>query len=267
MSASHRLTPTPVPDDHCVSELACDTIWSRRHGTSRQSICSFRIFGRFGLRRTLSVCYATLSGNATAPCPLAVANAESSQAFPPIGVLGTDMKVRGLSFLTACVACLACSPLTRYSTKNYTPGSPVTATVGAPLISVEHGTKEGDLFVSREAKQLIYSGKAGTIVRFSYREFAGDRLSDGGTANLYARPAFTQDVQYDLADGNEIAFQDMRLNILKASTSNITAEVLQELGSQNRSTEAPRLKAGAVCWNNNGVCEDGLWCNLGRCTR
>lgn len=176
------------------------------------------------------------------------------------------MKGRELRLLTLTLTCLACFPLTRYSTKNYAPGSPVTATVGAPLISVEHGTKEGDSFVSRAAKQLIYSGKAGNVVRFSYREFIGRRMPNEPTADLYARPAFTQDVQYDLADGDEIAFQDMRLKVLKASTSNITVEVVQELESTKRTSEAPRLKAGAVCWSSD-ACEDGLWCYSARCTR
>ena len=55
-------------------------------------------------------------------------------------------------------------------------------------------------------KQLIYSGIAQNVLQISYREFyVTDNI---GTLN-YARPAFTQDLKYDLGTSREIAFQDI----------------------------------------------------------
>lgn len=46
-------------------------------------------------------------------------------------------------------------------------------------------------------RELIYGGLAAGVISISYREY-----SDG-----FARPAFTQDLRYDLKDGREIGFQ------------------------------------------------------------
>lgn len=56
-------------------------------------------------------------------------------------------------------------------------------------------------------QEFIYSGKVGNIVKFSYRKFY-DNL---------ARPAFTQDVQYDLAEGNVVGFNGAKFVIVNAT--------------------------------------------------
>ncbi len=63
---------------------------------------------------------------------------------------------------------------------------------------------------------LMYTGREGDVVKFSYREFS----------NFMARPAYTVDVSYNLNDGNEITFRDARLKILNASNKSITYIVL-----------------------------------------
>lgn len=126
-----------------------------------------------------------------------------------------------------------------YLVRNHERGKIVTATIGTPLIQAERGVKN-DVYGSvldRFEKQFIYSGKAGSVVKFSYREFAGkatfneDSIFAGPTseAGSLARPAFTQEVQYDLNDGDTIAFQSMRLRVVNATNSEITVEVLSEL--------------------------------------
>ena len=61
-------------------------------------------------------------------------------------------------------------------------------------------------------QQFIYNGKSGNIIKFTYREFIND----------LARPAFTQELQYDLTDGNIIGFKGLRIEVFK--TSNIEIE-------------------------------------------
>jgi hypothetical protein len=114
-------------------------------------------------------------------------------------------------------------------------GKVVGATVGQPLIKTERGTKNDvyDTVMSRFQKQFIYSGKAGNVIRFSYREFSGvgtyNMYGPVTSADSYARPAFTQDVQYDLTDGPDIAFQEMQLKVLDATSAHIRCEVVKEL--------------------------------------
>ena len=69
-------------------------------------------------------------------------------------------------------------------------------------------------------RDLVYSGVSQGTVLISYREF-NDNL---------ARPAFTQDVRYDLKDGAEVGFRGARFEILKATNTAITYRVLKTLG-------------------------------------
>lgn len=65
-------------------------------------------------------------------------------------------------------------------------------------------------------RELIYNGRSGDTIKFLYREFAGD----------YARPPFSQDVQYDLKDGNDIGFKGARIHIVSATNTKLSYVVL-----------------------------------------
>jgi len=67
-------------------------------------------------------------------------------------------------------------------------------------------------------KVFIYNGKAGNAVNFSYREFINDMV----------RPAFTQELQYDLNEGKIIGFKGLRIEILNTSNIEIEYKVLSE---------------------------------------
>ena len=129
-------------------------------------------------------------------------------------------------------------------------GAVVSTTIGSPVVTFESGLKN-DVYgtvMTRFEKQFIYSGKSGSTIRFSYREFAGS-----GTANMYgplseagsyARPAFTQDVSYDLAESDTIAFQALRLKIMEATNQKITVQVLSGFAPPTPD-EAPWTKPAA----------------------
>lgn len=63
---------------------------------------------------------------------------------------------------------------------------------------------------------LIYNGKVGQKIDIGYREFSGD----------LARPAFSNNVEYDLNDSNVIGYKGARLKILKANNQSITYKVI-----------------------------------------
>jgi len=65
-------------------------------------------------------------------------------------------------------------------------------------------------------QELIYNGRVDDYVKFLYREFSQD----------VARPAFSQEVQYDLGDAAEIGSKDARLEILSATNTELTYRVL-----------------------------------------
>lgn len=68
-------------------------------------------------------------------------------------------------------------------------------------------------------KELIYGGLSQKSISISYREF-----SDGT-----ARPAFSQELKYDLNDGDVIGFRGARFQVLKATNTTIKYKMLKAL--------------------------------------
>lgn len=66
-------------------------------------------------------------------------------------------------------------------------------------------------------KEFIFSGKSGSELSFSYREFKNDM----------ARPAFTQELKYDMKESDTIAFKGLRIKVIKASNTDIKYVVLK----------------------------------------
>jgi hypothetical protein len=59
---------------------------------------------------------------------------------------------------------------------------------------------------------LIYSGRVGNKVNIGYREFSGDR----------ARPAYNNDVEYDISTDKVIAYKGADIQIINADNKEIT---------------------------------------------
>ncbi len=72
-------------------------------------------------------------------------------------------------------------------------------------------TIEGAAVEGSFAAELIYSGRSGDTIRLVYREYL-----DG-----LARPAFTQELEYDLAESTSIAFKSLEIDVLEATNSRI----------------------------------------------
>jgi hypothetical protein len=60
-------------------------------------------------------------------------------------------------------------------------------------------------------QELIYNGQSKDTIKLLYREFKED----------LARPAFSQELTYDLSEGNIIGFRGMKIEVLEATNSNI----------------------------------------------
>ncbi|AWW75862.1 hypothetical protein CD351_05692 [Erythrobacter sp. KY5] len=69
---------------------------------------------------------------------------------------------------------------------------------------------------------LIYSGRVGNRIRISYREFSGST----------ARPAFSNEAEYDLSESEFIAYRGARLRVLNANNESITYVVESNFNTQ-----------------------------------
>jgi hypothetical protein len=92
-------------------------------------------------------------------------------------------------------------------------------------------------------REVLYQGTSQGVLRLSVREFSGG----------LARPAFTQDVTYDLSKEGptEIAFRELRVKVLKATATDINYVVEQPfrtslLGSEG--VEEGNQEGGKSCW-------------------
>jgi len=65
-------------------------------------------------------------------------------------------------------------------------------------------------------KELIYNGKSGNTIKIIYREYIDDM----------ARPAFTQNLNYDLSEGNLISFKGCKLEIINAKNTGVEFKIL-----------------------------------------
>jgi hypothetical protein len=80
--------------------------------------------------------------------------------------------------------------------------------------------------VSQDTVQrtLIYSGKVGNKINVGYREFSGNT----------ARPAFSNNVEYDLSESMSIGYKGALLEILEATNRSIKYKVISNFNAAER---------------------------------
>lgn len=71
-------------------------------------------------------------------------------------------------------------------------------------------------------QEFIFNGKVNNSLKFIYREYIED----------FARPAFTQELQYDLNDSSIIGFKGLRLQVINATNTNIEYKVLNSFSER-----------------------------------
>lgn len=68
-------------------------------------------------------------------------------------------------------------------------------------------------------RELIYSGRSGTTISLTYREFSDDM----------ARPAFSQELRYDIGAEPEVGFRGARIRIIEASNTSLKYLIIAPL--------------------------------------
>lgn len=71
---------------------------------------------------------------------------------------------------------------------------------------------------------LIYSGRVGNKINIGYRE----------SSNNFARPAFNNDVEYDLSESNIIGYKGAQLKIIEATNQHIKYQVIRNFKPAER---------------------------------
>ena len=109
------------------------------------------------------------------------------------------------------------TPVTAYWMTSDLPNTALTT--AAPYATL---TKTPDVIeVSSEnfKRELLYTGISKNVISIVYREYVNDM----------ARPAFSQELKYDLGEGSIIGFKGARFEVVKATNLGITYRVMAHL--------------------------------------
>ncbi|MEP4888485.1 MAG: hypothetical protein ABJV04_00540 [Aliiglaciecola sp.] len=143
-----------------------------------------------------------------------------------------------LIFMSTLVSITGCASrvIKSESFKTYTVGQTVNSNIGSPFLVAQTGTVQTvrswvgilnspDGWESKDVystdylkKELVYSGKSGSIIEVSYREYRGGM----------AAPAFFQSLKYDLSGSKEISFQNFLFEVENADNSSISITILRD---------------------------------------
>jgi hypothetical protein len=106
-----------------------------------------------------------------------------------------------------------------YFMRNYEKDVEMTTTIGSPMLetTVEFRNNVYNVVRASTKSELVYSGKAGNVIKIVYREYSND----------YARPAFSQELQYDLGETTTLKFRKTTIQVIRASNQEISFRVLE----------------------------------------
>jgi len=97
--------------------------------------------------------------------------------------------------------------------------------LSGPICDTEHAfrrTRKPSLSDRDLQQTLIYSGRVGDRIRIGYRESSG----------TMARPAFSNEAEYDLSTSKEIAYRGARLRVIEADNQKIRYVVLSNFNTK-----------------------------------
>lgn len=114
----------------------------------------------------------------------------------------------------------------RYFHKNYSYNEEMNSYIGDVMISQESGAKNdvyNTILPGSTKWELVYAGKNNNNVKIYYREY----VVQGGA--WLAKDAFTQELNYDLSEGNFIRYRDIQLEVVNANNEGIIFKVVRNI--------------------------------------
>lgn len=129
--------------------------------------------------------------------------------------------MKGL-MLAVSLSVVGCGP-TLYRHYDFEYGKRKTTSVGSPMVTWVEAQEYAANHGQRFEQTLTYSGRAGSTIRITYRE-----ATSGPTDfSMIARPAFSQDLTYDIAQSDLITFKHTTIRVVNADTNGITFAVIE----------------------------------------
>lgn len=92
-------------------------------------------------------------------------------------------------------------------------------TFGTIPVSVSDEFMKEAWSTSSFRRELVYGGIFQNVLTLSYREFKDD----------VARPAFTQELKYDLAQGNVVGYKGARFEVVSATNTELKYKVIKHI--------------------------------------
>lgn len=136
-------------------------------------------------------------------------------SYPQLGYIGTDKLYAGTGVVKGALA----DPFVGISTRAQEPGRVCVVTGFGARVCYDASADTSMKASARDAsfqQTLIYNGRVGNRINIGYREFS----------NSLARPAFNNNVEYDLSSSKTIGYKGASIEVINADNSSITYRVL-----------------------------------------
>jgi hypothetical protein len=130
-----------------------------------------------------------------------------------------SMKTWPILFTIVCWTLAGCGSSENYFSTNFQVNRPMFASVGGSMIEWEEGvrSKSGREVTQATRYELLYSGLQGRTVSITYREYST------GEPSALSRPAFSQELKYELAQEGKtiVTFREVRIEVSEATNERI----------------------------------------------
>jgi len=128
---------------------------------------------------------------------------------------------------------MSCSPTVYLTNKSYAVPETIQTSIGSEMLEISKIKKADEGLQALQALSggpvdkdyhfrvtLTYTGKSGSVVKVSYREYAGD----------LARPAYSLDLEYDLDESSSMNFRSLKMEVIEATNESITFVIVDDGG-------------------------------------
>ena len=128
---------------------------------------------------------------------------------------------------------MSCTPTVYLTEKSYAVSDTIQASIGDEMLEISRIRKADETmqvlqaFSGDQVEQdyhfrvaLTYTGRSDSVVKVSYREYAGD----------LARPAYSLELEYDMDESRFMNFRSLEMEVIEATNTSITFVVVDDGG-------------------------------------
>ncbi|UAA85957.1 hypothetical protein H2787_05840 [Acinetobacter baumannii] len=201
------LNYTPVSTNTSIPPIGQKATVSVGETMLRQGVIT--TYEAIEIKKGTKVAYLTFDGNAESNTFLKIGE-DAESTYYKIGIMPQWNKVNPIGTLKL--------------SKSNQPACIIQYTTGLPVCNisqekpVEYTPKQVHVSDAKSLQQVLYyNGKVGNRINIGYREFFDNM----------ARPAFSNDVEYDLKESKTIAYKGAIIEIMNADNQSISYKVIK----------------------------------------